>query len=104
MKVLREDKKVNKFSLFVAIFFWNTLTLAPIHFLSYKIGDLLFGDADVVRYNILILNKIYNFTRRYLVGNFIIAVIVSTVSYFIIKKIVDEYRVRIILREGTRKI
>ena len=37
-------EKINKYSLVISIFFWNTLTLSPIYILSFKIGDLLFGD------------------------------------------------------------
>jgi len=94
-------EKINKYSLLISIFFWNTLTLTPIYILSFKIGDLLFGDLPAVEYGIPILNKIYNFTLRYLIGNFIMAVTVSASSYFIIKKIVDELRVRHIIKEST---
>ncbi len=87
-------KKVNKFSLFIAMAVWNTLTLIPIYWLSYKIGDLLFGSVPVVKYNIVILDQIYNFSRRFLVGNFILAVVISPLSYFIVKGLIRLYRRR----------
>lgn len=87
-------EKVNKYSLFASLFFWNTLTLWPLYILSFRIGDLIFGGLPVVKYNIEILNQIYNFSRRYLVGNFIVAVVISIASYFIVKKIVQLYRKR----------
>lgn len=85
-------KKVNKFSLFISMAVWNTLTLIPIYWLSYKIGNLLFGSVPVVKYNIVILDQIYNFTRRYLVGNLILALIISPLCYFIVKGLIRLYR------------
>lgn len=84
-------KNVNKFSLFGAIVFWNTLTMAPIYFLSYKVGNLFFGSAPVVNYNLAILNKIYYFSRRFLVGSFIMAVFVSSASYVLIRLFLINY-------------
>ena len=94
-------RKVNKYSLFIAILFWNTLALAPMYYLSYKIGDLLFGDLPLFEYNVPILNQIYNFTKRYLRGNFILAVSVSIASYFIVKKMMDELKVHHIIKESA---
>jgi len=85
-------KKVNKFSLFIGLIVWNTFTLIPIYWMSYKIGDLLFGSVPVVKYNIVLLDNIYNFSRRFIVGNFILALIISPLSYFITKKLVKLYR------------
>ena len=87
-------KKVNKYSLFGSMAFWNPITLAPIYLLSYKIGDMLFGSTSVIKYNVIILNQIYNFSRRFLVGNFIAALAVSIISYFIVKKIVKLYKMK----------
>ena len=85
-------KKVNKFSLFVALVVWNAFTLLPVYYLSYKIGNFLFASTPIAKYNIVILNQIYNFSRRYLIGNVILAFIISPLSYFIVKKIVRVYR------------
>ncbi len=87
-------KKVNKLSLFVALVLWNAFTLAPIYLLSYKIGDLIFSTTPIVKYNVVILDQIYDFSRRYLIGNIIVAAIISPASYFIVKKIVKLYRER----------
>lgn len=87
-------EKVNKFSLFGAMAFWNPLTLAPIYLLSYEIGNFLFGSLPVVKYNIVLLDQIYNFSRRFLVGNFILAIIISALSYYIVKKVVYLYKKR----------
>jgi uncharacterized protein len=93
-------EKVNKFTLFFAIFFWNTLTLAPVHYLSFKIGVLLFGSAQVVKSDFVMLDFLYTFARRYLVGNLILAVTLSIASYFIVKITVNKMRVRKIIKDS----
>jgi uncharacterized protein len=80
-------KKVNKFSLFAAIFFWNPLTSIPIYYFSYQIGDSLFGSSSIMVYELTLLGKIYLYARRFLVGNIILALITSTTSYFILRGI-----------------
>jgi uncharacterized protein len=85
-------KKINKFSLIGAMLIWNPIVLVLIYYLSYQIGDLLFGNLPVVKYNIVIFDQLYNFSRRFLVGNFIIAVTTSLLSYIVIRKIIDFYR------------
>ncbi|MFH1439515.1 MAG: DUF2062 domain-containing protein [Candidatus Woesearchaeota archaeon] len=77
-------EKINKISLFGSIIFWNPLFTIPLDGLSYKIGSLIFGSAPVVRYNIVILDNIYNFTRRFLVGEIITAVFLSVFSYLLV--------------------
>ena len=77
-------KDLSKYSLFGAMVFWNPLTLIPVYALSYKIGSYIFGGESVIVYKILILDQIYNFTRRFLVGNLILALTLSITSYFLI--------------------
>ena len=77
-------KKVSKISLFFALLFWNPITIAPIYFLVEKLGNYLFGTTDIVKYNIQFFDKIYNFTRRFLVADIIIAIVFSFLSYVII--------------------
>ena len=85
-------EKVNKFSLFIAFAVWNMLTLMPIYLLSYKIGEILFGTIPVYKFKIVLLNQAYNFTRRFLVGNFILAIVISVLSYFFVKKLAQVYQ------------
>lgn len=87
-------KNMNKVSVFFGLAFWNYLTLTPIYLLSFKIGNLLFDEAPVVRYKFQILNQLYSFSRRFLVGNFILAVVISIACYFLVKALVRTYRRR----------
>ena len=89
--VLLIFEKVNKFSLFAGILFWNPLTSIPIYYYSYKLGDLLFGQSTLIVYNLSIFKHVYIFARRFLVGNLIIALTISLISYFVLRGIFTLY-------------
>lgn len=90
--VILIDRRISKLALFGALAFWNPLTLTPLYFLSYRIGDALFGTSHVTRYRIVLLNQVYNFTRRYLVGNLILAILFSISTYFLVRMIAQNYQ------------
>jgi len=85
-------ERVNKLSLFFALAFWNPITLIPMYALSLKIGNILFGPLPVVEYDIAFLDQIFNFSRRFLIGNVILAGFTALVSYFLIKDVTRLYR------------
>lgn len=87
-------KRVNKLSIFVALALWNTVTLIPVYALSYGVGRFFTVPENIFNYDMIILNQIYNFYSKYLIGNIIVAFAVSPLSYFIVKKIVKVYRKR----------
>ncbi len=81
-------KNINKVSLFSPLIVWNPLLLFPIYYLSYKLGNFIYSIYPVISYNIVFLSNIYNISRRFLVGNFILALAISIFSYFIIRIII----------------
>lgn len=85
-------RNVNKFALFGAILFWNPLTMILIYLASYRIGDFFFVGSPIVKYDIVFLDQIYNFTRRYLVGSILLAVTISAASYMLVRLIATLYR------------
>jgi len=86
--------KANKLALFASFVFWNPITLIPLYMASYSIGDALFGSQPVIRYNVIILDQIYNFSRRFLIGNFIIAIASSLLVYVLVRSVMFVYRKR----------
>jgi uncharacterized protein len=84
-------ERVSKLSLFGAILFWNPITSIPIYWLNHKVGDLLFGSAPVVKYNIIFVDFVYNFSRRYLLGSVINGIIISALCYLIVWFIASKY-------------
>jgi uncharacterized protein (DUF2062 family) len=86
--------KINKFSLFAGLLLWNPILLVPAYSISYRIGDVLFGEMPVVGIDLPLLDSILHVTRRFLVGNLILASLVSTLSYLIIHEAVKAYQSR----------
>ncbi len=80
--------KVSKISLFGAIIILNAIILYPIHVLNYYIGNLIFQGQSAVYFNITFWDNLFNVSRRFLVGSLITAPIISTITYFVIKKLV----------------
>lgn len=85
-------KKTSKLGLFGSLAFWNPLTIPFTYYLSYKIGNILFGNLPVIKYNVIILDQIYNFSRRFLVGNLIVAIGFSLLCYGLTYLIIKKYK------------
>ena len=81
-------KKVNKVSLFASFIFWNPITIIPVYLLSYKIGNAMFVSQPIIRYNIVMIDLIYNISRRFLLGNLILAVVLGIFFYVLIRVII----------------
>lgn len=96
-------KKLNKIALMLAFVVWNPLFTVPILALSGKIGDILFHGVEVMKYEIDFFNHFFTFTRRFLVGNLILDVILSVSSYFVIKKLFYWYKKRKQKRQALRQ-
>jgi len=86
--------KMNKLSLFGSFLFWNPLFSLPVILLSYKIGGLLFANAAMTEYSSFWLNQFIDISRKLLVGLVINAIIISTLSYFIVRLIAHIYQGR----------
>jgi len=84
--------KMNKLSLFGSFLFWNPLFSLPVILFSYKIGGMLFADSSVTGYSLLWLNQFIDISRKLLVGLAINSVIISTLSYFIVRLIAQIYQ------------
>ncbi len=85
-------KNVNKLSMLVAFAFWNPLVLIPITTLSYFVGDIILDDVPVTRFRFELLNQFYTYSLRYLIGNLIITIILTVVSYSIVFYLVKKYQ------------
>lgn len=74
-------KNISKISMLIAFAFWNPLILIPLTGLSYYIGDLILSDRPVVSFQIEFLNQLFLYTRRYLLGNIILTIVLTSLSY-----------------------
>ncbi len=85
-------KKINRLALFGSFAFWNPLTLMPIYALSYKIGDLILNDSAVTFFTNDYMNIAFDLLMRFIIGEIILAVVISIGLYFLIRFIVSKYQ------------
>ncbi|MBU2214027.1 MAG: DUF2062 domain-containing protein [Patescibacteria group bacterium] len=85
-------RDVNKLALFGALALWNPVTLIPIYTLSYSIGDMIFGSAPIVEIQLTFFDQVHQFTRRFLLGNVLLAASFSLFGYFFMYKMVHIIR------------
>ncbi len=84
--------KINKISMFGSALVWNPIMKIPLYGLSYKLGDIILLDTPTMEFNVLLYNQIYDFSIRFLLGNFIIAITLSAACYIIVRFIAQEYQ------------
>lgn len=105
-------KKVSKVSMLISFVVWNPLILALMYPLDYKVGDYILAGLPVKIYKIEFLNQLFVYSRRFIVGSIINAIIISIISYIFIlcfaykyqKKKVKGIKEEIIKLEETLKI
>jgi len=78
--LLTRFKQLNKAALLAAVGVWNGFVVAPLYALSYQVGGFLFGTAPE------------QLIKGFLVGNLIIAISITAVSYFGVKTAVNHSR------------
>jgi len=88
-------KNISKVAMLAAFAIWNPLVLVPLAAASYKLGDIILADIPVRTLRFEILNRAYIYSRRYLVGNFIISLVSSILSYVIAYFATKKYQNRI---------
>lgn len=76
--------RLNRPAVFLALALWNPLVQIPIYALSFGIGSELFGNAPVIKYQVEILNQLYTFTRRFLVGHLLLTAAVTVITYVVV--------------------
>ena len=91
-------KKVSKVSMLISFAVWNPLVLALMIPLDYAVGDYILSSVPAKTYKWEILNQIFVYSRRFLVGSIINAVVISTISYILILYLVYKYQKKKIKR------
>ena len=81
-------KRTSKIAIFLAMAIWNPITLIPIYYYSYDVGMFLLKNVATQEYSLTVLNRVYHFSNDFLLGNFILSIIVSFVCYWIIHEYV----------------
>ncbi len=87
-------KRINKIGLIAAFSIWNPLLLLPTYWVCYLLGDLIFQPDPMLKFDIEIVNQIYHYSGKFLIGNFFIALTVAALSYYLVFYIVSLHRER----------
>ncbi|MFC1648344.1 DUF2062 domain-containing protein [Nanoarchaeota archaeon] len=87
--------KMSKAAMLVSFAVWNPLVLYPMFFLSFQLGNLIIGTGPMIEFNLSMMDHIYNYSLRFMIGNLIISSTVSIGSFFLIKNAVNKYRKKI---------
>jgi uncharacterized protein len=85
-------KKLSKIGMLISFLIFNPIVLAGIYSLSFIIGDLIFKDIPIMIIDFTFFEKLFYYSRRFLVGNLILAVTISFLSYWIVYWIVKIYQ------------
>ena len=85
-------KQLNKASLLAAIGVWNGFVVAPLYALSYQLGEMLFGAMPTGLMGIPLEVAVMSLLKGFLVGNVLIALVITAVSYQIVKTAVTHTR------------
>lgn len=85
-------KKANKLALFGSMIIWNPLTVAPIYFAGYKIGEELIGSTPQLLFKSAWLNSSYHFFIKLFSGVVILAFFIAILMYFLTRTYIIFYR------------
>lgn len=85
-------KKVSKISMIISFAIWNPLVLALMYPLDYAIGDYVLRGIPVKTYKIELLNQLFVYSRRLIVGSIINAIAIAIISYILVLSFTYKYQ------------
>jgi hypothetical protein len=85
-------KKISKIALFSSFIVWNPAVLFFSYTISYKIGSFILADAPLKYYRLGLLNEFYLYSTKFLLGNIILVILASTISYLLVYFLSKRYQ------------
>jgi uncharacterized protein len=95
-------KNLNNLSILASFAFWNPILLAPVYLLSYKVGDWIFEPSSLLQGEMIAKSIFY--VKTYLLGNFILGMLISAICYIIVYKALDNYKNRKAQKRVNRRL
>lgn len=83
-------KQLNRAGLLAAIAVWNTLVVAPLYFISHKIGAFVFDAAPFTA----LTHNVDGVAVDFIIGNLLLAVSITAVSYLGVQIAISRYQLR----------
>jgi uncharacterized protein (DUF2062 family) len=87
-------KKISKLGIFTSFLIWNPIILISLSPISYGIGKVVLSGAATKTYILEVLNRLFVYTRIFIIGSLVLAGIVSVASYFVIFLLIEGYKKR----------
>lgn len=84
--------RMNRLAVFAAMALYNPIVMIPFYWASYALGALIFTSLPVISYDIVIADQVYDYTRRYLVGNLIVTMAITAITYPVVHIIASRWR------------
>ncbi len=83
-------KQLNRAALYAAAVVWNTFVVAPFYILSRQVGGFLFQTGYIPE--LTLGGQASALAQRFLVGNLVVAVLVTAVSFLTVQSGLTLYR------------
>jgi uncharacterized protein len=84
-------KKINKVAIVASFAIWNPLVLAPVYWLSYILGDVLYQPDPSMHFDLAIFNQLYHYSGKFILGNATIAITCAILGYLLIYSLAQNY-------------
>ena len=83
-------KQLSRAGLLAAIAIWNTFVVAPIYVLSHQVGSMVTASFPPLSF----ADDTNNLVAGFLVGNLLLAVVITAVSYFVVHVGINRYQMQ----------
>ncbi len=87
-------KKLNKVAVLLSMLVWNAVTVLPIYWLSYKVGENISSTIPPVKTDYDWINSAVLFFKQFIMGNLVITIPLAIISYFVARAILKWSRER----------
>lgn len=84
-------KKINKVAIVASFAIWNPLVLAPVYWLSYILGDVLYQPDPSMHFDLAIFNQLYHYSGKFILGNATIAITFAILGYLFVFTLAQNY-------------
>ena len=85
-------KQLNKMAVFISMLIWNAFTVLPIYWLSYQVGNSLNEYLPEINTEIEWLASVILFFKQFAIGNLMVTIPISILSYFIARILLSSGR------------
>jgi uncharacterized protein (DUF2062 family) len=85
-------RKISKLALFASFIIWNPFVLLSIYPVNYIVGNAVLSNLQARVSGGGILNSLFEYSGKFLIGSVILAVITAAVSYLIIFLLIEGYK------------